>query len=256
MTRLSDLTRARLAPLGLALGVLTSGLPLTSAPSHAADPDAEPAADAAPSDEGDAEPAAGPSVDLNSRVRVVQRRPILKAGRVELLAGAGLVLNDTMFDHWLATTTARVHVSEWISIGATYAKYFSSPSALRTTVAQDYEVYPELSALQWYAGADVTLVALDGKFLFFDSAIAYWDLYVSLGGGVTKTSRSDDMKPTGMVGAGLRFYFTPWLTVSFELRDHVFLEDFRAGSSIVNNVVGQAGLTLFIPFGFDYEYAK
>lgn len=238
-----------------ALGALTVGCLaglIASHPARAAEPE--------PTDgEGTTEtpePAAAPRADLDTLVRVIQQRPVLKSGRFELLAGAGLVINDDMYDHWLATTTGRVHVSEWISIGATYAKYFSKDSDLQNEIALDYEVYPELSAIRWYAGGDVTFVAFEGKFVFFDSAIAYWDLYASIGGGVTVTSRSDDPKPTGMIGAGIRFYLTDWLTLAFEVKDHIFVEKFAAGSSLVNNVVGQAGLTIFIPFGFDYEYEK
>jgi len=226
-------------------------------PAHAADPD-EGETDSEGPDTNTDGPETGevPKSDLDALVRVVQQRPVLKSGRFELLVGAGLVANDQMYDHWLATTTGRVHVSEWISIGATYAKYFSDPSDLQSTVMNDFEVFPELSAIRWYAGGDVTFVAMDGKFVFFDDSIVYWDLYASIGGGVTVTSRSDDPKPTGMIGAGMRIYLTDWLTLTFELRDHMFIEKFNAGNEFVNNVVGQAGLTLFIPFGFDYGYAK
>ncbi len=44
--------------------------------------------------------------------------------------------------------------------------------------------------------------------------------------------------------------------VTFELRDHIYFEDFNAGTELINNVVGQAGLSIFIPFGFDYEYPR
>lgn len=237
----------------LSLALLVGG----AAAARAAEPDAESEVPASEEDgpEDTAEPEA-PVSDLDAMVRVVQQRPVLKAGRFELLAGAGLVVNDDMYDHWLATATGRMHISEWISVGATYGKYFSDASALQSTVMRDFEVFPELSAYQWYAGGDVTLVAIDGKFVFFDDVISYWDIYLSLGGGVTKTSRSDDAKPTGMLGVGLRMFLTDWLTFTVELRDHIFVETFGAGDELINNVVGQAGLTLFIPFGFDYEYAK
>ncbi len=199
---------------------------------------------------------AEPDVEFEQMVRVVQRRPILKKNRFELFTGAGLVLNDDMYDHWLATATGRFHVSEWISVGATFGKFFSNVSDLQTTIANDYEVYPELSAYRWYAGADVSLIAVEGKFVAFGSTIAYWDFYGTLGGGVTVTSRSEGPKPTGVIGAGLRLFFGDWLTFSVELRDHILFEKFRAGSELVNNLVAQAGLTFFIPFGFDYEYAK
>jgi|GEM_PF-1089050 len=231
---------------------------LAVAPVHAADP-VDPGGETDGPDSGDpdeATPADAPKSDLDALVRVVQQRSVLKSGRFELLAGAGLVANDSMYDQWLASVTGRVHVSEWISIGATYSKYFADPSDLQSAVMNDFEVFPELSAIQWYAGGDVTFVAMDGKFIFFDDSIVYWDLYASIGGGVTVTSRSEDPKPTGMIGIGMRIFLTDWLTLTFELKDHMLIEKFNAGNEFVNNVTGTAGLTIFIPFGFDYEYAK
>src|SRR5262245_43509764 len=214
----------------LAPALAVFGLTLAAPGVRAADPD-----ETTPGEtEGNTEPAApeeeAPKSDLDSLVRVIQQRPVLKAGRFELLAGAGLVVNDDMYSHWLATATGRVHISEWISIGATYAKYFSDTSELQKTVIEDFEVFPELSATRWYAGGDVTFVAIDGKFVFFDDIISYWDLYASIGGGVTVTSRSDSPKPTGMVGVGLRLFLTDWLSLTFELRDHIFAEKFNAGN--------------------------
>ncbi|MFO0750648.1 MAG: outer membrane beta-barrel domain-containing protein [Myxococcota bacterium] len=194
--------------------------------------------------------------DLESLIRIVQQRPILKAGRFELFAGAGIVGGDQMYKHWLATATGRVHVSEWVSIGASYEKYWSKESSLLKDVTQDFEVFPERSRMQWYAGGEVSVVAMEGKFSVFDATIAYWDLYASIGGGVIATSRSTDPKPAGLIGVGLRLFLTDWLTMSFELRDHIFFEKFNAGNEFMNDVVGQVGLTLFIPFGFDYEYEK
>jgi len=256
-TRLSEIQTILLRRLcALVTFISAAVLALAGAPAHAADPDENELEGTDSDSNTDAPEPEAPKSDLDALVRVVQQRSVLKSGRFELLVGAGLVANDQMYDHWLATTTGRVHVSEWISIGATYAKYFSDPSDLQSTVMNDFEVFPELSAMRWYAGGDVTFVAMDGKFIFFDDSIVYWDLYASIGGGVTVTSRSDDPKPTGMIGVGMRIFLTDWLTLTFELRDHMFIEKFNAGNEFVNNVVGQAGLTLFIPFGFDYEYAK
>lgn len=239
-----------LLPALVAIGLLA----VSQGKALAASPDETGLDEGDESNEDKAEPT--PVSDLDSLVRVVQQRPVLKAGRFELFGGVGLVANDDMYDHWLATATGRVHFSEWISVGATYSKFFSEESALQRTIANDFEVYPELSAYRWYAGGDVTFVAFDGKFVFFDDVIAYWDLYASIGGGVTVTSRSDSPKPTGMVGVGWRLFFADWLTLTVELRDYIFVEKFNAGNELVNNVIGQVGLTIFIPFGFDYEYAK
>jgi len=207
------------------------------------------------SDEATEEPEEVKS-DLDSLVRVVQQRPIVKAMRLEIGFLAGVSTADVMHDQYTLTGSGRFHISEWLSIGASYSKYFSSRSKIFTDVTGDLEVYPELSQVQWYAGADIALVMFDGKFKLFDDAIGYWDIYALLGGGVTKTSRGDSPLPTGMLGVGMRIFLAKWLTLSFELRNHIYVESFNAGSELVNNVVGQGGITIFIPFGFDYSYSK
>jgi len=202
----------------------------------------------------------GPAADtierLERTIRVIQRRPIVKSGRFELNLGGGLGAGDQMYRHYLTQASGRVHVSEWVSIGGTYAHYFTEESRLFREVTQDFEVFPEISRIQWYAGADISVVALDGKLVLFGATIAYFDLYASIGGGVTTTSRSSSPKPTGMIGVGLRLFFAEWLAVTFELRNHIFIESFNAGNELVNNVIGQAGLSFYIPFGFDYRYPR
>ncbi len=208
------------------------------------------AADAAPAEEASA------SLDDDAAVRVIQQRPILKSMRFELFVGGGIASADTMYRHTLATAGGRFHISEWISIGATYGHYFSDRSALFDEVVDNFELFPERSQIQWYAGGDVSFVPLEGKFAVFNDGLVYFDLYLSIGGGVTDTTRGDGLKPTGMVGAGMRFFLTEWMTLSFEVRDQIFVEDFNAGSELVNNIVGQAGLTFFLPFGFDYSLPR
>lgn len=254
-----------LVPARGALGVASRAVPLLlvapfvalalggAAPSaRAADPTPQTGA----AGEEDEEDVPAPKTNLNDDVRVIQQRPILKALRFEALVGGGIAMADRMFDTYALTGTGRFHISEWVSIGATYTKYFTRESAVHDAVLGDFELFPEISKLQWYAGGDVSVVAFDGKFSVFGDGIAYWDIYTSLGGGAIVTSRSEDPKPAGMIGIGLRLFMTEWMTLTFELRDQLYFEKFNAGSEFVNNVTGQAGLTFFIPFSASYTYVK
>ena len=224
------------------------------------DPDeAEPDADEAEPDADEAEPDAAPApdpVDMGTPIRVIQQRPFLKSGRFELQVLGGLGINDSMFRHAMVVAQPRVHIDERWSIGGTYAHYFGEESSLLETVTTDFALFPERAETKFYAGLDVGFSVLEGKFLLFDDAIVTFDLYLTVGGGATHTSRSDTVKPTGMFGAGIRFVATRWLTVNFEVRDHLYVEQFNAGDELINNVVIQGGFGFFLPFDYDYRYAR
>jgi outer membrane beta-barrel protein len=254
------MTETRPSRILTLLGVLAS---LTAAPRVAAEDADAPPADGEnlepgvgeEGDEGEGPEAPTPPSDLESRVRILQQRPILKAGRFELALAGGASIADVMHDQVSASAVGRFHISESVAVGATWSQYFAQTSEVFDTVTGDLEVYPELSTLRWYAGLEAAFVMLDGKFKLFESGIGYWDLQAFVGGGVTATSRSDAL-PTAMVGAGLRVFLTRWLALTLEARDHLYVESFAAGSRLVNNVVGQGGLAIFIPFGFDYTFPK
>jgi hypothetical protein len=69
------------------------------------------------------------------------------------------------------------------------------------------------------------------------------------------------------VGASMRFFVTRFLTVNAGIRDYVFVDKFEAvgrtevdgeaakanaDSSLINNVMFQAGISFWFPMSFDY----
>ena len=74
-------------------------------------------------------------------------------------------------------------------------------------------------------------------------------------------------------GIGLRIFFNRWFAAMFELRDYIFpdrlenLDDSAPNPSdpstwyedqtrLTNNVQAQLGVSIFIPFSFDYRLPK
>lgn len=227
-------------------------------------PAAEPAAaPEAPAPAAEATPAEGePAAEEEAakedspRIRVVQQRPFLHSVRFELQLLGGTGVADTMYDHWVAGASGRLHVTEEWSVGGGYEHYFSDRAQVYDDVTGNFEVFPEESFNRFYAGLDVAYSPVYGKLVFFDEGIVHYDLYVLAGGGVTQTSRSTDLKFTGTIGVGARIIATRWLAVVFELRDHIFVETFNAGDELVNNVVFTGGLSIFLPFDYDYVYPR
>jgi outer membrane beta-barrel protein len=193
---------------------------------------------------------------LLSSIRTIQQRPFLHAIRFELQILGGVGVNDVTFRNATLSGYGRLHITEEVSVAVGYTHFFVSESPLYDTLIGDFELFPERSLTRFYGGLDVSYAPIYGKFAAFDSAIVHFDLYLLAGGGVTQTSRSSDLKPAGMVGVGWRLIAARWLSFNIELRDHIFSEDFNAGSEIVNNVVVQAGISFFLPFDHDYSFPR
>jgi outer membrane beta-barrel protein len=200
-------------------------------------------------------PGASAQTGFEENIRVVQQRTFLRRGRVEVAPYFALSTNETLFLHLAAGGSLNYHILENLFIGASGVKYFSQETDLFQDVQDHFRVYPEKWELDWYAGGHVAWAFLYGKFILVNSLIVHYDAYVIAGMGVTRTSLSDTAI-TGNFGVGSRIFLTDWLTFNLEVRDYLFQEDFKAGSRIVNNVMFQAGFSVFIPFGFDYRYPK
>jgi hypothetical protein len=72
-------------------------------------------------------------------------------------------------------------------------------------------------------------------------------------------------------GGGLKIFFTRWLAAILEVRDYIFIDQLENLSeaanpqdksqwlgedSLTNNVQAQLGLSMFIPFSFEYRLPK
>ncbi len=58
------------------------------------------------------------------------------------------------------------------------------------------------------------------------------------------------------MGAGIRIHLLRALTVSFEVRDVIFVENFKLGSRVMQHVFGGVRLGLWIPPTVQYRYQR
>jgi hypothetical protein len=75
------------------------------------------------------------------------------------------------------------------------------------------------------------------------------------------------------VGLGLRIFFNRWFAAIFEVRDYIFLDSlentvidankpqdestwYAKDSTLTNHVQAQIGLSVFLPFSFEYRLPK
>ena len=188
-------------------------------------------------------------------VHVLQQRPFLQSLRVEVTPQFGYTINEVLTEYLQVGGTLRFHINEEIAIGGRYGHYFASETDAFHQVQDDFALFPEKSFIEWYAGGEVDYSPLYGKFILFGAATVHWNAFFTLGAGVTKTGAEKPLF-TGMLGFGSRLFLTRWLTLNLEIKDFIYSEPFKNGDEILNNVVLYTGLSIFIPFTWNYKFPK
>ncbi len=166
-----------------------------------------------------------------------------------------------------------------IGVNGTYYQPFNSDSSFNFETRRAARVAVPLTEYQWAAAFNFTYVPIAGKFSGFGDFIFQYDAYV-VGGVGALSSRpiptidsdnrvfSYDPKLAFNAGIGLRIFFNRWFAADLEVRDYIFSDKIEAttvaanpvdqstwydkSSRLTNNVQAQLGVSVFIPFSFDY----
>ena len=157
--------------------------------------------------------------------------------------------------------------------GQYYIKDLREPYDL---VARQARRLPTVNQYNYGAALNFNYVPIYGKFAILDTHIIHWETFFTAGIGVTQSEvipRDPALQPfknfliTPNAGASMRFFVFKWLTVDFGIRDYIFVDKFEASnrtevaaddakanaeSSLINNVVFQAGVSFWIPPTFEY----
>jgi outer membrane beta-barrel protein len=264
-------------PVGLLAALALSACPVALAAEPATQPKLAAAAEPAPAG-GDAAPvdptvavdaegrpirgamtqeqAEASEAELQRSIRVFQQRYLLKALRLEVLAGGNMTFGDAWVKHYAADASLLFHINEKLAIGATAMKWWGSETSAFTSVESNFGLFPEKSALQAGGHLEVQWSPLIGKFALFGAGPMQMDGYLLAGGGAARTTRGEDLKPYGTAGIGVRLHTLRWLTVSIEARDLILSETFQTGSRLLQHWSGGIRLGFWIPPTFQYRYER
>lgn len=187
-------------------------------------------------------------------IRVIQRRPFLQANRVEVAPFMATNVNDPLVKQFMAGGTLNYYISEYMAIGVHGGYSLGTETDLFDEVIEDYELFPQVSKVKWLGELQFQYDPIYGKFTLFDAWIVPWDIYTTLAAGYTQTEL--DGHVTLAAGIGQRFYMNRWFTVNVDLRDHLYTEEYPAGSEFVHNLVVGAGVGFFLPPDFEYKTLK
>ena len=251
----------------------------------------EPEPEPEPSGEAEAEIKLGadPTADAASRkselgdtrvswqdIVVVVRKPFLKQHRLEILPMWGITMNDNIIRHLQFSGTLNYYLTDVLAIGLEGQYYVKDLREPYDLVARQARRLPTVNKYNYGAALNFHYVPIYGKFAILDQHIIHWETFFTAGVGFTQSEvipRDPALQPfenfliTPNVGASMRFFVTKFLTVNAGIRDYVFVDKFEAvgrtevsgeaakenaDSSLINNVVFQAGISFWFPTSFEY----
>jgi outer membrane beta-barrel protein len=207
---------------------------------------------------------------------VVVRKPFLKQHRLELLPMWGITMNDNIIRHFQFSGMLNYYLTDVLAIGLEGQYYVKDLREPYDLVARQARRLPTVNKYNYGAALNFHYVPIYGKFAILDQHIIHWETFFTAGVGFTQSEvipRDPALQPfdnfliTPNVGASMRFFVSRFLTVNAGIRDYVFVDKFEAvgrtevsgeaakenaDSSLINNVVFQAGISFWFPTSFEY----
>jgi outer membrane beta-barrel protein len=128
----------------------------------------------------------------------------------------------------------------WEAIHFSFSKYLDIDTGLKGEMERKWDASAtDTPKLDYFIDTNLMLKPLYGKMTLFDSLVIYMETYFILGIGAEKFQTA--WFPCGDVGVGMRIFLTDTLSLRFEAREYVFLEE------------GGVDSTLYFGIGFSYN---
>ena len=200
--------------------------------------------------------------DFGDTVHVIQPKPVLQQGRLNVTPRLGMTINDPLYRNFNIAIHGNFHISERLFLGAFFQWY-----DFGDVLGGPTETYRQLNAetgatadgpfLNWAGGAEVGFVPLFGKFALFNRGIMFYDVSLTAGGGYTDSSTLSAQAasfggPAATVSISARAFLNEWMAINVELRDIIYnlFEDARSTS---HGVTVGLGMSFYFPMSFEYS---
>ncbi len=224
---------------------------------------------------------------LDPEMYAVQQIYALRVRRFEINPYWSFTWNDQFVKHPGPGLAVNYYITNVLAVGinGNYYRPLNIDSEFNADVRRAARVGVPLNEYDWGAALNFSYVPAYGKFAGFQDFIFHYDAYVVGGVGALSTRaipvfdpdyRNFEYKPklAFNAGVGLRIFFNRWFAAMLELRDYIYneeLENLQVASSpedrrdestwldqkrITNNVQAQLGVSIFLPFSFEYRLPK
>lgn len=232
--------------------------------------------------------------DMKVQMYAVQQIYALRNHRFEVNPYFGITMNDQFVAHPGPGIAVNWYITNVLAVGVNGNFYagLNSNSAFNLQTSRAARVGEPITEYQWNANANFSYVPAYGKFSGFSDFIFHYDFFVLGGVGAISTrpiavvdpdNRTFTFKPkvSFHVGGGLRIFFNRWLAATLEVSDYLFFDELEnpkvadgkdasnkpkaqdpstwldpGGASFTNNVQAQLGLSVFLPFSWEYRLPK
>ena len=245
--------------------------------------------DSCPQVDWDAEAAKALQVEMYA----VQQIYALRARRFEINPYFGLTMNDQFVSHPSPGIAVNYYITNEIAAGINGNVYhgLNSESDFNFETSRAARIGMPITEYSWNVNANFTYVPAYGKFAGFDWFIFHYDVYLVAGVGAISTrpiavvdpdNRTFEYEPTVTFGGGggIRIFFNRYIAAMLEIRDYIFFDRLENpaietgfdGSgrpnaqdpdtweaddrSFTNNVQAQLGISVFLPFTWEYRLPK
>jgi outer membrane beta-barrel protein len=231
------------------------------------------------------------SKNVNAEIYAVEQIYALRYHRFEIQPYWSFTLNDQFVSHNGPGLGLNYYITNVLAVGLNGNLYagLNGDSAFNFETRRAARVAVPLNEYQWGANLNFTYVPVYGKFAGFNEFIFSYDAYIVGGVGALSTrpiavidpdNRNFKYKPKVdfNVGIGLRIFLNRWFAANLEVRDYIYNEQLenlsiaqgpiRSGTGpdesskwfgenrLTNNVQAQLGVSIFLPFGWEYRLPK
>jgi outer membrane beta-barrel protein len=232
---------------------------------------------------------------VKADIYAVEQIYALRYHRLEVQPYWSFTLNDQFVSHPGPGLSLNYYLTNVLAIGINGNLYagLNGDSDFNFQNRRATRVAVPLNEYQWSAAFDFTYVPVYGKFAGFSNFIFSYDIFVDGGVGAISTrpipvidpdNRKFDFQPkiAFNIGIGLRIFLTKWLAANLMIADYIYPEKLESltiangpvnkssdpnspsnpstwlqdGVSVTNNVQAQLGISVFLPFSFNYRLPK
>ncbi|RYZ66629.1 MAG: outer membrane beta-barrel domain-containing protein, partial [Proteobacteria bacterium] len=184
-------------------------------------------------------------------VAVIQRRYLPKTGRFEIFAAPSLVLNDAFFMNFGLNGRLGYNFSERYGVEVTgFALTTSQRDVTKDLASKRGVLTTSLITPKSYIGLDLKYTPIYGKMTSSGASITPFDLYFSVGAGMTATNQGGS-EPTLHIGTGQIFALSKSMALRWDFSWNMFTAESSVetsrGRAFYNTILISTGVSFFFP---------